>query len=228
MADPGSTPDRRAARKPIILKNRLKEWCFSILLFILFFLILWEYHRWRSKPYSPFTANKATAISSALLFCLALSLGPVYRLTGWFSGALRLRRCLGLTGAIFMVIHVILSLFMVENFDWAFYWGHWLVWVFGAVTLTGFLFLWTTSYPWALEHIGRDDWKRIHRAGYLFLAMIVLHIAALGKPVNWLGWLENHDQPVPPGTTIPTAFIMATLLIRLADWYADRRRSSSG
>jgi DMSO/TMAO reductase YedYZ heme-binding membrane subunit len=199
------------------MKSRTGEWCLCVFLFVILFLVVLEYHRWRSKPYSVFTANKAIAESSALLFCLALALGPINLLTGIYSTALRLRRFLGLTGAFFMV----------KEFDVAYYWGHWVAWVFGAMTFTGFLFLWTTSYPWALEHFGRDDWKRVHRAGYFFLAMIVLHIVSLGKVANWINWFKTHDQPVPPGTTIPSTAILLVLLLRLADWFIKRRRGTS-
>jgi DMSO/TMAO reductase YedYZ heme-binding membrane subunit len=217
-------PGKAVARESIIMKNRAWEWWFSLVLFALLFLFVLEYHRWRSKPYSLFTANKAIAISSALLFSLALALGPIHRLTGWFSRRLGLRRCLGLTGAFFMGVHLLLSLFVVERFDLAYYLEKWPAWVFGATALAGFLFMWMTSYPRFLARLGRERWKRAHMLSYLFLAMIVLHIISLGKMPNWIKWCEIRDHPVPPGTTIPSTVILLVLLLKLADWSINRRK----
>jgi DMSO/TMAO reductase YedYZ heme-binding membrane subunit len=213
----------RPQRSPIILRSRGWEWALALALYTAFFLFMWEYHRWRGKPYTLFSANKGLAIAACLLFCIALSLGPLHRLTGGLRRALRLRRALGLTGAFFMIVHVVFSIFVVERFDLAYFIEKWPSWIFGAGALIGFAILWATSYHWALEKYGPEGWKRMHSIGFLFLALIAAHIVSLGKVPNWIAWFETYNQPVPPGTMIPSTAVVLTLLLRGLDRLAGNR-----
>jgi len=62
--------------------------------------------------------------------------------------------------------------------------------------------------------------------GYIFLTLIVIHIVCLGKVPNWLRWLETLDKPVPPGTTVPSAAIVLTLIVRLVDALGKGKETS--
>ncbi|MHC4891545.1 MAG: ferric reductase-like transmembrane domain-containing protein [Planctomycetota bacterium] len=205
------------SKNPITMNNKRWEWVFSVLVYAGVFLFMWEYHRWRGRPYSLFTANKALAIASCLLLSFSLALGPLYRLTGRFRQAIRIRRSLGVTAAVFIVLHVLVSLFLVGEFDLAYYMKYWLSSVFGATALIGFLMLWATSYKWALRKLGRGRWKALHATGYLFLAFVVLHILAHGKFPNWILWFRTFNQPVPPGTMVPSFFASVTILLKVID-----------
>lgn len=219
----GGTYGAKPQRIPIILRSRGWEWALALALYTAFFLFMWEYHRWRGKPYTLFSANKGLAIAACLLFCIALSLGPLHRLTGGLRKMLRLRRALGLVAAFFMTVHVAFSIFVVDRFDLAYFLEKWPAWIFGAAALIGLATLWATSYRWALDRYGPEGWKRMHSIGFVFLALIAAHIVSLGKVPNWIAWFETHDQPVPPGTVIPSTAIVLTLLLRGLDRLAGNR-----
>jgi len=212
---------------PIITRNKLWEWSISFIIYIGLFLLMLEYHGWRGRPYSLFTANKAIAIASSLLFSFSLVLGPLRRLTGKFRKAIRLRRTLGVTAAIFMVLHVALSLFFVEKFDLSYYSQNWLSIVFGAIALVGFLLLWATSYQGAVDRLGQGRWKCIQTTGYIFLLLIILHIVVLGKIPNWILWFKTFNQPVPPGTMVPSVVAAVVILFKIVDIAVGRKDLSA-
>jgi DMSO/TMAO reductase YedYZ heme-binding membrane subunit len=202
---------------PITMYNKRWEWVFSLLLYAGIFLFMWKYHRWRDRPYSLFTANKALAIASSLLFSFSLALGPLCRLTGKLHRSLRLRRPLGVTASVFIVLHVFISLCVIEKFDMEYYRQHWLSLVFCTVLLIGFLLLSATSYKWALRKLGPGRWKALHFTGYFFLAFVILHILAHGKFPNWIQWFRTFNQPVPPGTMVPSFFAAIAILLKVID-----------
>lgn len=216
---------RRLARPgTVILRNRKREWCAAVLLYVIFFLIMLEYHRWRQKPYSFFTANKAMAIASSLLFCLALSLGPLHRLTGRLAGTLRLRRCIALSAVVLLVPHLVLSLCIVEKFDWDYYLEKWLSWVFAAAALAGFVRLSLASFERGFRRLGKERWASLQEWAPLFLGLIVIHIVFLGKVPEWVHWCRTINFPVPPGTTVPSTAIILTLGLRVVDRIVLSRR----
>ena len=210
----------------MVMANSAFEWIAALLVFAALFAFMWEYHRWRDRPLSIFTANKATAIAASLCFCLALTLGPVSRFTGRLTRAVRFRRALACTAAFFMTVHLFLSLLLVERFDLAYFVDHWLSWIFGSLALGGFGAMWFLSFPAAVRRRGFEAWIKVHRLGYIFLALIVIHIVCLGKVANCLKWLETLDKPVPPGTTVPSAAIVLTLIVRLVAAVRSCKESS--
>ncbi len=210
-------------KRPIVISNKWWEWVVSLALYVAVFLLMWEYHRWRNRPYSFFTANKAMAITSTLLFSFSLALGPLYRLTGRFRQAIRMRRTLGLTAAGFIVLHICTSLFGVEKFDLAYFRQHYLSFVFSSIALTGFMLLSGTSYQWALTRLGRYRWETLHSMGYVFLIFVVLHILALGKFPNWIQWFRTLNRPVPPGTMVPCFFVALTTSLKIFEFAVDRK-----
>jgi DMSO/TMAO reductase YedYZ heme-binding membrane subunit len=212
-------------KKPIVISNKWWEWVVSLALYAVVFLLMWEYHRWRDRPYSLFTANKAMAIASTLLFSFSLALGPLYRLTGRFRQAIRMRRTLGLTAAGFIVLHICISLFGVEKFDFAYYRQNWLSYVFSSIAMIGFLLLSVTSYKRAFVWLGQNKWKNLHSMGYFFLAFVVLHILALGKFPNWIQWFRTLNQPVPPGTMVPCFFMTLTISLKVFEFAVVRKES---
>ena len=221
--DVSETAVKILSKSPIVMDNRWWEWMFSFLVYAGAFLLMWEYHRWRGRAYSLFTANKAVAITSSALFSFSLVLGPLHRLTGKFFRTLRLRRPLGVTAAVFMVLHMLFSLFLVEKFNLTYYMEHWLSLVFGVTALIGFLMMWATSYKWALNRLGDDRWKKLQTLGYVFLALVILHTIAPGKLPNWILWFKTFNPPAPPGTMIPSAIVGLTILLKIVDSAVGRK-----
>jgi len=50
-------PARRGPPSKIVMANSTREWIAAILVFAALFGFMWEYHIWRDRPCSFFTAN---------------------------------------------------------------------------------------------------------------------------------------------------------------------------
>jgi len=50
-----------------------------------------------------------------------------------------------------------------------------------------------------------------------------LHIIALGKLPNWILWFKTFNQPVPPGTMIPSTIAGLTILLKIVDSAVGRK-----
>ena len=213
----------------IIMTNKSWEWVVSFAMCLALFVFMLEYHRWRAKPYSLFTANKAMAITSVVSIAFALSLGPVYRLTAKFRSFLRMRRPLGITGVATAILHVLLTLCFIPKFNFAYYEAHSGEVIVGMVAFAGFLVLMVTSFRWALERLGRMKWKTLQKFGYVLLILVLLHAIILtGKVWNWPKWFSQMKEPVPPGSFAIFVLCLPALLLRGVDIIAQRRNRKSG
>lgn len=213
---------------PIVIANKWWEWIISFGIYAGVFLLMIEYHSWRAKPYSLFTTNKSLAIASALCICFALSLGPLYRLTGKFRKAIRLRRPLGLVAVLLVIVHVTISLLLLpQKFDLSYYAENWPSLASGAAALLGFLVLAAISFSRVLERLGLAKWKAIQSYGYVLLVLVLAHFVVLGTPANWLEWFITFNQPVPPGTLVPFVFGTAVILLKATELMILRRKRSS-
>lgn len=174
--------------------------------------------------------NKALGIASVLSLSCAIASGPLRRLMGLSAATVRLRRPLGVTGALGILPHVLLSLFLLgEKFDWPYYARHWISEVLGVLALLGFLWLALISWPWALERFGPGKWKAWQQWGYVLVALVFLHaVVSTGKLANWPEWFGKigrpGNPPVPPGSFVTGMAVAAVLVLKAADTIAARRR----
>jgi len=219
------------SNSPIVVKNKPREWLLAVGIWMVIFCVMLEYHRWRGKPYSLFTADKATAISSALLVCFALGLGPLYRITGGLKRLIRMRRPLGMFAVVMMAPHMLMALFFLPHkFDLAFFLKHWLSFILGMSAFIGFVVVFAISFRRGIERLGRNKWKSLQRFSYVLLLVVLLHFMVLGKPVNWVRWFaplfvgEGPPKPVPPGTFVPFFFGMLVMLVYVIDRVCTMRK----
>ena len=70
--------EKQAVVEPIVMENKAWEWATAFAIYTALFIFMLEHHRWRGKPYSLSTANKAMAIE---LIALYKALGA-----GWDEG----------------------------------------------------------------------------------------------------------------------------------------------
>jgi DMSO/TMAO reductase YedYZ heme-binding membrane subunit len=219
--------ERLAVDGPIVMANKSWEWVVSFVICLVLFVFMLEYHRWRSKPYSLFTANKAMAIASVVSIAFALSFGPINRLTSKFRSVLHVRRPLGITGVTMAIIHVLLTLLFIPKFNLDYYIAHSGEVIVGMVAFAGFLVLMATSFRWALKRFGRMKWKIIQKLGYVFLALVLLHAIILtGKVWNWPKWFSQMKEPVPPGSFAIFVLCFPAFLLKGADMLVQRNRRS--
>jgi len=220
--------EKQALNDPIVMTNKPWEWVASLAICIAIFVFMLEYHRWRAKPYSLFTANKAMAIASIVSIAFALSLGPIYRLTAKFRSLLRVRRPLGITGVTMAIIHVLLSLCILPKFNFDYYKKNFGVALVGMIAFTGFLVLMATSFRWALKKLGRMKWKTLQKFGYVLLILVLLHsIILTGKIWNWPKWFSQMKEPVPPGSFAIFVLCFPAVLLKGIDMLTQRNRRSS-
>jgi DMSO/TMAO reductase YedYZ heme-binding membrane subunit len=219
--------DKLAVDETIVMTNKSWEWVTSFVICLALFVFMLEYHRWRAKPYSLFTVNKALAIASVVSIAFALSLGPIYRLIAKFPSVLRMRRPLGITGVAMAVLHVLLTLCFIPKFNFNYYKAHSGEVIVGMVAFVGFLVLMTTSFRWAIKGLGRMKWKIIQKFGYAFLALVLLHAIILtGKIYNWPKWFSQMKEPVPPGSFAIFVLCLPAFLLKGVDMLVQRNHRS--
>jgi DMSO/TMAO reductase YedYZ heme-binding membrane subunit len=219
--------EKLALDDPIVMTNKSWEWMTSFAMCLALFVFMLEYHRWRGKPYSLFTANKAMAIASVVSIAFALSFGPIYRLTAKFRKSMRVRRPLGITGVAMAILHVLLTLCFIPKFNFDYYKAHAGEVIVGMVAFAGFLVLMATSFRWALKRLGRMKWKIIQKFGYVFLILVLLHAIILtGKVWNWPKWFSQMKEPVPPGSFAIFVLCLPAFLLKGADMLVQRNRRS--
>jgi hypothetical protein len=156
-----------------------------------------------------FIANKA--IAYAALLCLTLSVGARFLASiveRWLAWLARDRRFLGFVGLGLAGIHALLSTILLDPAYFAkLYrddgrmnlWGE-LSTLVGVVALV--LLIWQSRLP--AEHVANDR-RVLRRLGLSGLALIAVHVAAIG----WQSWIVPSNWPgyLPPITLI--SFITA-------------------
>ena len=208
------------------MANSWREWLVAFGFCGLVWWFMLAYHDWwRGKPYSLATANEAFALAALYGLSFSLLLGPLHRLSGGLPGAIRLRRPLGLWAALCAAVHALLTLLVMnDKYDWAYHCKHWDLLTLGILAMALLLVLCTLSWPAALRSVGEKRWRLAQRAGYLVVALVLLHFTVLGKSGKWVEWFRLHDQPAPPGT-LP-AFVVGLAALALKAFEVLKRRSS--
>ncbi len=233
--------DDRGGRRqaPVVMVNRGWEWGIAIVLHAFFFFLMLEYHRWRGRDYIEslpaflFVANKAMGIASLMSLSCAIAAGPLERLLGLSPRVVRMRRPVGVTGALGVIPHVIVSLFFLpKKFDWSYYVGRWGSAVLGLAALLGFIWLAAISWPWALDKFGPGRWRSWQRWGPWLLLVVFFHAVVLtGKLANWPDWFSKigrpGNPPVPPGSVVIGLCTALALGLRAADWIAGGLRKKA-
>jgi len=160
------------------------------------------------------------------LVVLVIALGTLCRTTR-LTGPLRYRRTLGICATLLVCAHVALSLGIakplltmldmgqaLDRYDWDYYANKWEALLYGLAATVGFLLLWLTSYDVFFRRMGRTAWKKLHNGMYILLALSILHMGHLGKPVCWLDWLEGTQaQACIRGAHIPPLSFLLFLAV---------------
>jgi len=221
-------PARRAL--PIICRNAWGEWALAFVYCAAFGGFMLVYHDlWRNKTYSLGTFNEAMALAGLWGLASALALGPVYRLTGRGYDLCRLRRPLGILGALLGIAHGLVTLLVLNGtYDWAYYAKHLDCLTLGIAAALLLAALAVTSTQAAVQRLGDERWTRFQKWGWVALAVVAVHFLILGKPTAWWKWYQTRDLPAPPGTFVVTVVAVLALILKAADaWRPPRGEASA-
>jgi DMSO/TMAO reductase YedYZ heme-binding membrane subunit len=184
---------------------------------------------WQHFPL--FIFNKATSLAAIIFVAAAYLIGKVIH---WHDNDRYIRlvviKFCGLIGFFLAGIHSLLSLALLSPAYFSKYFaadgrlnfeGE-LALAVGVVALFFLLGPAITSLPMMPKALGGIRWKRNQRLGYVALALVIVHLIALGlrgwlTPTQWQGWL-------PPISLIACAAACFPLLIkkRLSRHSADK------
>ena len=199
---------------PRCFSNPRLHWALSVAALIVLALLMTEYHRWRGRPWEVFSFNKGLAIAATALLAWACTLGPLYRLGMVGPRLLRSRRPVAVVGSLGVGLHILLVFtFLWDRFGWSWVVENPVSAALGGLAALGLGAMAVTSWPWAPRRLGMSAWLRMHSPARWILVAAAAHYIALGKPANWVAWARTFDQPVPPGTTVPTAMILIVVVV---------------
>ena len=174
---------------------------------------------WRHFPL--FILNKATSLAAVIFVACSYLIGKIFR---WHDHdhALRLvviKFC-GLMGFFLAAVHAFFSLSMLSPAYYGKYFddvgrlnlqGE-IAMSVGVVALFFLLSPAVTTLPMMPKAIGGIRWKRSQRAGYVALALVVIHLVVLGVK----GWLapQGWHGGMPPVSLVAVVVALVPLLVR--------------
>ena len=200
-------------KTPVILKNTMGEWFVSLFISVAGMFACMGVLTLRGRPLSLYSFNKASALTAVWLVLAVIALGTLCRTTQ-LSKPLRYRRTFGILASLLICVHVALSLFSFpDRYDWNYYASKSDALLYGLAATIGFLLLWLTSYEVFFRRMRRAPWKRLHNGIYILLALAVLHVSKLGKPLCWLDWLEGSQACSRFGYVPPLSFVLFVSLL---------------
>ncbi len=161
--------------------------------------------------------NRASADTAVILIGLSFILSGVCYFWDFADTKIVYRKQLGLLGAAFGLIHVLLTVVIIPK---GFSLSYWLTkggapfWTgLGAVAI--FAVMAAVSNRYSAFHLGGLWWRRVLRFGYVAVALVLTHVFLL-KSVYWLRWLNGGAKTLPSLSLIVSAFIVSVLLMRIA------------
>jgi len=199
------------------------KWFFAIFGFALAYGVI-RYHLagdvpWRHFPL--FILNKATSLAAVFFVACSYLIGKIIR---WHDHDKALRlvviKFCGLMGFFLAAVHAFFSLCLLSPA----YYGKYFddggrLNLTGEIAMTvgvlGLFFLLSpavTTLPMMPSAIGGQRWKRSQRAGYVGLALVVVHLVVLG--IN--GWLapKGWHGGIPPVSLVAVVAALVPLVVK--------------
>ena len=187
---------------------------------------------WRHFPL--FILNKATSLAAVFFVASSYLIGKIIR---WHDHdpALRLvviKFC-GLMGFFLAAVHAFFSLCLLSPAYYGKYFDEVgrlnfrgeIAMAVGVLALFFLLAPAVTTFPGMPKAIGGWRWKRNQRAGYIALALVVVHLVVLGVK----GWLapQGWHGGMPPVSLVAVVVALVPLLVRRKLEH-DRKARSRG
>jgi DMSO/TMAO reductase YedYZ heme-binding membrane subunit len=199
------------------------KWFFVVFGFSLAYAVI-RYHlagdvAWRHLPL--FILNKATSLAAVIFVACSYLIGKIIH---WHDHDHGLRlvviKFCGLMGFFLAAVHAFFSLSLLSPAYYGKYFddvgrlnlqGE-IAMSVGVVALFFLLSPAVTTLPMIPKAIGGWRWKRSQRAGYVALALVVVHLVALGIK----GWLAPHawHGGIPPVSLVAVVVALVPLLVK--------------
>ena len=174
---------------------------------------------WRHFPL--FILNKATSLAAVIFVACSYLIGKVIH---WHDDDRALRlvviKFCGLVGFFLAAVHAFFSLALLSPAYYAKYFddgGRFnlqgeLALAVGVLALFFLLSPAVTTLPMMPKALGGIRWKRSQRAGYVALALVVVHLVVFG----WKGWLapQGWHGGLPPISLVAVVVALVPLLVK--------------
>jgi DMSO/TMAO reductase YedYZ heme-binding membrane subunit len=199
------------------------KWFFVVFGLSLAYAVI-RYHlagdvEWRHFPL--FILNKATSLAAVIFVACSYLIGKIIR---WYDQDKTLRlvviKFCGLIGFFMAAVHALFSFCLLSPAYYGKYFDDGgrlnlqgeIAMAVGIVALFFLLAPAVTTLPGMPKAIGGWRWKRNQRAGYIALALVVVHLVVLGfngwlAPRGWHGW-------IPPVSLVAVVAALVPLLVR--------------
>jgi DMSO/TMAO reductase YedYZ heme-binding membrane subunit len=174
---------------------------------------------WRHFPL--FILNKATSLAAVIFVSSSYLIGKIIR---WHDRDKALRlvviKFCGLMGFFLAAVHAFFSLCLLSPAYYGKYFDNGgRLNLQGEIAMTvgvlGLFFLLSpavTTLPMMPKAIGGWRWKRTQRAGYVALALVVVHLVVLGV-AGWLAPASWHGG-IPPVSLVAVVVALVPLLVK--------------
>jgi DMSO/TMAO reductase YedYZ heme-binding membrane subunit len=199
------------------------KWFFVVFGFSLGYAVI-RYHlagdvAWRHFPL--FILNKATSLAAVILVACSYLIGKIIR---WHDHDKALRlvviKFCGLMGFFLAAVHAFFSLCLLSPAYYGKYFDDGgrlnlqgeIAMAVGVVAVFFLLAPAVTTLPGLPKAIGGWRWKRNQRAGYIALALVVIHLVVLGVK----GWLApgGWHGGIPPVSLVAVVAALVPLLVK--------------
>jgi DMSO/TMAO reductase YedYZ heme-binding membrane subunit len=142
--------------------------------------LIWYYFIYNVTAIDLDSINKIMAYSAVYLIGFAILLGPLTRLIPSLNFLIADRKPLGLMGFGFVVMHIIVLVFHLLEESKTVTTADMVSLVFAGLAFMILTLMALTSTPKWVTILTFENWKSLHRMGYLALAFILVHILLTG------------------------------------------------
>jgi len=142
--------------------------------------LTWYYFVYTATAIDLDLLNKVVAYSAVYLIGIAILLGPLTRLIPSLNSLIADRKPLGLIGFGFVVLHVIVLVFHLLEESQTVTTADMVSIVFAGLAFMILTLMALTSTPKWMSRLRFENWKSLHRMGYLALVFILIHILLTG------------------------------------------------
>ncbi|MCR4264154.1 MAG: hypothetical protein NUV98_05565 [Candidatus Roizmanbacteria bacterium] len=192
---------------------------------LIVFSLLYQYVQTRTVTI--FTLQFACSFAGIVLINLSFILSGLSYF--WRIGIKKLghRKQYGVVGFIFVLFHAILSLqlYAGDIFSLYLYKLAPVIYLSPLIALLIFTFMVAISNWGMPARIGALLWRKLLRIGYVGIVLFTLHLTLL-RYTTWVRWFETFDPILPPQSLFLFLFSVATVGLRIALFFALRKKAS--
>lgn len=223
MPQPAQPQQQRPARQRVGIFHGLREnkkyvAKASILILIFWFIEFSYQYRVLIPGEMQLSLLRSFALSGATLVSAALIIGPLAKLTKY--NFIVHRRTLGVWGFTFIIMHMLMVLSYIYNFNLSNALSPLDPFVnppiFGAIAFLIFLPVYLTSTDWAVDRLGFKKWKSVHRLVYFAYIFAVLHYTLVSPR-----WFSN------PANFLLLALTVVALVVQVIAFLKTIKRTRS-